>query len=83
MFTAGGSKNRAGYVYTNFQKGGRLIIAEVQGLVVASNSGSAKKMVRGMDQSRISLLAAVIEKHLEIPILQSDLFLNILFSIIW
>jgi DNA repair protein RadA/Sms len=45
------------------RRGSRPILVEVQALVSTSTYGNARRMALGIDQSRLSLLLAVLEKR--------------------
>ncbi len=57
-------------------EGTRPIRVEVQALVVASQYGSARRMAAGVDFNRISLLVAMLEKRLGIPMTGCDVYVN-------
>jgi DNA repair protein RadA/Sms len=44
-------------------EGSRPILVEVQALVSTSSYGNARRMASGLDQNRLSLLLAVLEKR--------------------
>jgi DNA repair protein RadA/Sms len=57
-------------------EGSRPILAELQALVSPSGYGMARRASTGVDLNRISLLIAVIEKRLEIPLSGQDILVN-------
>ncbi len=57
-------------------EGTRPILVEVQALVVSSQYGSARRMAAGVDFNRISLLVAMMEKRLGIPMMGCDIYVN-------
>ena len=57
-------------------EGTRPILVEIQALVLASQYGTARRTATGLDYSRISVLVAMLEKRLEIPIMGCDIYVN-------
>ncbi len=58
-------------------EGSRPILVEVQALVSSSNYGTARRMASGIDQQRLSLLLAVLEKRAGLNLMGDDVFVNI------
>jgi DNA repair protein RadA/Sms len=58
-------------------EGSRPILVEVQALVSSSTYGTARRMVSGVDQQRVSLLLAVLEKRAGLNLLGDDVFVNV------
>src|SRR6476620_9931655 len=58
-------------------EGSRPILVEVQALVSASSFGNARRMASGIDQNRLSLLLAVLEKRAGLNLMGEDVFINI------
>lgn len=73
------SKNRKtpGSAITITQEGSRPIIIEVQALVAESAFGNPKRSSTGFDNNRLTMLLALLEKKLELPFNQYDVFINI------
>ena len=57
-------------------EGTRPILVEIQALVLASQYGTARRTATGLDYSRISVLVAMLEKRLGIPIMGCDIYVN-------
>jgi DNA repair protein RadA/Sms len=53
------------------------ILVEVQALVSTSTYGNARRMAIGIDQNRLSLLLAVLEKRAGLSLAGDDVFVNI------
>lgn len=66
-----------GSVVTCSMEGTRPLLLEVQALVCHTNYGYPKRQSTGTDFNRVSLLMAVIEKRLGIPISQHDAYINL------
>jgi DNA repair protein RadA/Sms len=58
-------------------EGSRPILVEVQALVSTSTYGNARRMAIGIDQSRLSLLLAVLEKRAGLSLAGDDVYVNI------
>ena len=58
-------------------EGSRPILLEVQALVSTGNYGTARRTASGIDQSRLSLLLAVLEKRAGLAVAGDDVFVNI------
>jgi DNA repair protein RadA/Sms len=75
FFTKGASK--AGSAVTVVLEGSRALIVEVQALVSDSNYSSPKRSSTGYESNRLTMLLALLEKKLELPFNQYDVFVNI------
>jgi DNA repair protein RadA/Sms len=58
-------------------EGSRPILVEVQALVSTSTYGNARRMAVGIDQGRLSLLLAVLEKRAGLALAGDDVYVNI------
>jgi DNA repair protein RadA/Sms len=58
-------------------EGSRPILMELQALVVASKFGIAQRVVTGLDQKRVVLIAAILEKYLHIKFSAHDIFFKV------
>lgn len=58
-------------------EGSRPILVEVQALVGTSLYGNARRMALGVDQNRLSLLVAVLEKRAGLSLVGEDVFVNV------
>ena len=58
-------------------EGSRPILVEVQALVSASTYGNPRRMAIGIDQNRVSLLLAVLEKRAGLTLAGDDVYVNI------
>jgi DNA repair protein RadA/Sms len=57
-------------------EGTRPLLVEVQALVAATQYGTARRVATGVDYNRISVLVAMLEKRLGIPMAGSDIYVN-------
>ena len=58
-------------------EGSRPLLVEVQALVSSSTYGNARRMASGIDQNRLSLLLAVLEKRAGLNLVADDVFINV------
>ena len=58
-------------------EGTRPLLVEVQALVSTSTYGNARRMASGLDQNRLSLLLAVLEKRAGLNLVAEDVFVNV------
>jgi DNA repair protein RadA/Sms len=58
-------------------EGSRPILVEVQALVSTSTYGTARRMASGIDQQRLALLLAVLEKRAGLNVAGDDVFVNV------
>ncbi|MBN2533005.1 MAG: DNA repair protein RadA [Spirochaetales bacterium] len=58
-------------------EGTRVLMVEIQSLVVPAKSGISRVFSDKIDSRRVSRLAAVLEKHLKIPLSDADIYVNI------
>ena len=77
IFLDGRPSNASGCVVTCTIDSNRPIFLEVQSLVTKSNYGMAKRTINGSDYNRLSLLIAIIEKRLNLPLFEYDIYINI------
>jgi DNA repair protein RadA/Sms len=57
-------------------EGTRPILVEVQALVIATQYGTARRTASGVDYNRITVLVAMLEKRLGIPLAGCDIYVN-------
>lgn len=76
LFLSERSKDAPGSVVVPTIEGTRPILVEIQALVSASGLAMPRRQALGLDQARLSLLAAVIEKKLGLTLYDRDIFLN-------
>lgn len=77
IFLDGRPSDATGCVVTCSIDSNRPIFIEVQALVTLSNYGMAKRNINGSNYNRLSLLIAIIEKRMNIPLYQYDIYINI------
>jgi DNA repair protein RadA/Sms len=77
LFLAERPVNAAGSAVLCSVEGSRPILVEVQALVSTSTYGTARRMASGIDQQRLALLLAVLEKRAGLNLMGDDVFVNI------
>jgi DNA repair protein RadA/Sms len=77
LFLAERPANAPGSAVLCTVEGSRPILVEVQALVSTSSYGTARRMASGIDQQRLSLLLAVLEKRAGLNLMGDDVFVNI------
>ena len=77
LFLAERPSNAPGSAVLCSVEGSRPILVEVQALVSTSSYGNARRMASGIDQQRLSLLLAVLEKRAGLNLMGDDVFVNV------
>ena len=77
LFLAERSIGKPGSAVLCCIEGSRPILVEVQALVSSSTFGNARRMASGIDQQRLSLLLAVLEKRAGLHLLGDDVYVNV------
>lgn len=70
-------KDVPGSVYVVTLEGTRAFLVEIQALVVFSKLPLPRRVASGIDQRRLELLLAVLQKHCNLPIGTMDVFVNV------
>ncbi len=71
------NSEQSGSALTVILEGSRPIILEVQALVSESYSPNPKRSSTGYESNRLNMLLALLEKKLELPLNNYDVFINI------
>jgi len=77
MFLAERPAEAAGSVVTACMEGTRPMLVEIQALVSSSKYGTGRRMTQGVDQNRVALMIAMLEKRAGMQLLGDDVFVNI------
>src|SRR5215813_8213528 len=77
MFLAERPADAAGSVVTACMEGTRPMLVEIQALVSTSKYGTGRRMTQGVDQNRVALMIAMLEKRAGMQLLGDDVFVNI------
>ncbi len=77
LFLSERSLNVPGSVVLSTIEGSRPFLVEVQALVSAATFGNARRTANGLDQNRLSLLLAVLDKRAGLSLITDDVFVNV------
>ena len=77
LFLSANQQPIAGVVKTVLLKGTRPLILEVQSLVTQTNMAYPRRPAKGMSRNKLELHAAVLQKHLKMPLYNQDVILNV------
>ncbi|NCN10879.1 MAG: DNA repair protein RadA [Leptospira sp.] len=77
LFIFRDGENTEGSVLSAVLEGTRAMSVEVQALVAKTSLAQARRMSEGLDNKRLILLCAVLEKYLGLPLSGSDVFANL------
>jgi len=77
VFLAERPESVPGSVVTASMEGTRPILVELQALASSTNFGTPRRTILGLDQNRVALLVAVMEKKLGMHLLGHDIFMNV------
>jgi DNA repair protein RadA/Sms len=77
MFLQERPLNVAGSVVTACMEGTRPLLVEIQALVSGARYGTGRRMTQGVDQNRVALLLAMLEKRVGLQVAGDDVFVNI------
>ena len=77
MLLAGRPKDTPGSAVVCSMEGTRPILAEIQALISPTGFGTPRRMTTGIDYNRATMLLAVVEKRLHIPMQNQDAYINV------
>ena len=77
MFLQERPQNVAGSIVTACMEGTRPLLVEIQALVSSNKYGTGRRMTQGLDQNRVALLIAMLEKRAGLQLSGDDVFVNI------
>ena len=77
MFLQERPQNVAGSIVTACMEGTRPLLVEIQALVSGTKYGTGRRMTQGLDQNRVALLIAMLEKRVGLQVTGDDVFVNI------
>jgi len=66
-----------GSVLVSVMEGSRPLLLELQALTIASKLGIPQRVVSGLDQKQVVLIAAILEKYLQIKLSTHDIFFKV------
>ncbi|MEM9208386.1 MAG: DNA repair protein RadA [Pseudomonadota bacterium] len=77
IFLSGRQGPRPGSLTSVTWEGSRPLLVEIQALVAEGVSNYPKRLANGIDQSRLALLVAVLQRHGGIALGNDDVFVNV------
>jgi DNA repair protein RadA/Sms len=77
LFLSGRRGDEPGSAVCAVKSGSRTFLVEVQALVSPSHYGTAQRVVQGVDNKRVALLAAILEKRAGLDLAGCDLFVKV------
>jgi DNA repair protein RadA/Sms len=77
IFLSRESIDEPGSIVSVAWEGSRSLLVEIQALVADSGGNYAKRLAQGVDQNRLALLLAVLQKHGGLAIANEDVFVNV------
>lgn len=77
LFLQERGKNPVGSVVFSTLEGHRSLLCEIQALSVSSNMAMPRRTSVGIEINRVHLLSAVLERHAQIAVQNSDLYINV------
>ena len=77
LFMGDGGELSSGTAVTALIEGTRPVLVEIQALAAKAGYGTPQRVAHGVDQRRLALLLAVLEKRSGIPVSQLDIFVNV------
>lgn len=67
----------AGSIVSPAWEGSRPLLVEIQALVADGNSNYPRRLAQGIDQNRLALIVAVLQRHGGIALSGEDIFVNV------
>jgi DNA repair protein RadA/Sms len=77
LFLAERPRGKPGSVVAATLEGSRALLVEVQALAVATVFGQPRRTTTGIDNNRVALLSAVLERRAGLSMVGMDLFVNV------
>lgn len=66
-----------GSILVSYTEGSRPLILELQALTISSKYGIPQRVVTGIDQKQVVLIAAILEKYLKVKLNAQDIFFKV------
>jgi DNA repair protein RadA/Sms len=77
IFLSRDTLTEPGSVVSIAWEGSRALLVEMQALVADGGGGYPKRVAQGVDQNRLSLLLAVLQRHGDVQLGPEDVFVNV------
>lgn len=76
LFVSGSKNQVSGTCITVTVEGKRALMAEIQALVVKTNSPQPRRVTNGVDSARVAMLLAVLERRAGISLIDKDVYVS-------
>lgn len=76
IFLSDERKSKSGAIVVPCMEGSRPILVELQALTIQATFGTPLRKASGLDANRLSVILAVLEKHLQVALRGEDIFIN-------
>ena len=77
IFLSRESIDEPGSIVSVAWEGSRPLLVEIQALVADGGGSAPRRLAQGVDQNRLALLLAVLQKHGSLSIMSEDVFVNV------
>ncbi len=77
IFLSRDSITEPGSIVSVAWEGSRALLVEIQALVADGNSSYSRRLATGVDQNRLALLLAVLQRHGNVALGAEDIFVNV------
>jgi DNA repair protein RadA/Sms len=77
IFLSRESISEPGSIVSVAWEGSRSLLVEIQALVADGNGSYPRRLATGVDQNRLSLLLAVLQRHGDLALTSEDVFVNV------
>lgn len=77
IFLSRDSVNEPGSIVSVAWEGSRPLLVEIQALVADGSSNYSRRVAQGVDQNRLALLLAVLQRHSDLAMIDEDVFVNV------
>lgn len=77
IFLTGEAEQNPGSIVSVAWEGSRPLLVEIQSLVADGSGNYPKRVAQGVDQSRLALLVAVMQRHAGLSLANDDVFVNV------
>ncbi len=77
IFLSRQDESGPGSVVSTAWEGSRPLLVEIQALVADSNSNYPRRLAQGIDQNRLAMIVAVLQRHGGVPLSGEDIFVNV------
>ncbi|MED5421283.1 MAG: DNA repair protein RadA [Pseudomonadota bacterium] len=77
IFLSRQDESGPGRIVTTAWEGSRPLLVEIQALVADSNSNYPRRLAQGVDQNRLAMIMALLQRHGGVPLSGEDIFVNV------